>query len=102
MSDGIPRLDGFDSSVALLREGYEFGARRFARCSSDAFETRLMLRRAVVAFGEEAARRLYEPDRMTRRGALPITVVTLLQDFGSVQMLDEGLTVGASRCSCLS
>jgi fatty-acid peroxygenase len=89
MSDDIPRLDAFDSSVALLREGYEFGARRFARCSSDAFETRLMLRKAVVAFGEEAARLLYEPDRMTRRGALPVTVVTLLQDFGSVQMLDE-------------
>jgi fatty-acid peroxygenase len=88
MSDGIPRLDAFDSSVALLREGYEFGPRRFARCSSDAFETRLILRRAVVAFGEEAARLLYEPDRMTRRGALPVTVVTLLQDFGSVQMLD--------------
>ena len=88
MSDDIPRLDAFDSSVALLREGYGFGARRFARCSSDAFETRLMLRRAVVAFGEEAARQLYEPDRMTRRGALPVTVVTLLQDFGSVQMLD--------------
>jgi fatty-acid peroxygenase len=88
MSDDIPRLDGFDSSVALLREGYGFGARRFARCSSDAFETRLMLRKAVVAFGEEAARLLYEPDRMTRRGALPVTVVTLLQDFGSVQMLD--------------
>jgi fatty-acid peroxygenase len=90
MSDEISRLDAFDSSVALLREGYGFGARRFARCSSDAFETRLMLRRAVVAFGEEAARLLYEPDRMTRRGALPVTVVTLLQDFGSVQMLDEG------------
>jgi fatty-acid peroxygenase len=88
MSDDIPRLDAFDSSVALLREGYGFGARRFARCSSDAFETRLMLRKAVVAFGKEAARLLYEPDRMTRRGALPVTVVTLLQDFGSVQMLD--------------
>jgi fatty-acid peroxygenase len=88
MSDDIPRLDAFDSSVALLREGYEFGPRRFARCSSDAFETRLMLRKAVVAFGKEAARLLYEPDRMTRRGALPVTVVTLLQDFGSVQMLD--------------
>jgi fatty-acid peroxygenase len=88
MSDDIPRLDAFDSSVALLREGYGFGARRFARCSSDAFETRLMLRKAVVAFGKEAARLLYEPDRMTRCGALPVTVVTLLQDFGSVQMLD--------------
>ncbi|MCF6509809.1 cytochrome P450 [Blastococcus sp. MG754426] len=89
VTDDIPRLDAFDSSAALLREGYAFGGRRFARCSSDAFETRLMLRKAVVAFGEEAARWLYEPDRMTRRRALPVTTLTLLQDFGSVELLDE-------------
>jgi fatty-acid peroxygenase len=89
VTDDIPRIDEFDSSAALLREGYAFGAHRFSRCSSDVFETRLMLRRAVVAFGEEAARLLYEPDRMTRRRALPVTVLTLLQDFSSVELLDE-------------
>jgi fatty-acid peroxygenase len=89
VTDDIPRLDAFDSSAALLREGYAFGAHRFARCSSDVFETRLMLRKAVVAFGEEAAALLYEPDRMTRRRAMPVTALTLLLDFGSVDMLDE-------------
>jgi fatty-acid peroxygenase len=84
----IPRLRAVDSSVALLREGYAFGARRFARISSDAFETRLMSRRAVVAYGREAARFLYEPDRTTRRRALPPTTLTLLLDLGSVEMLD--------------
>lgn len=87
--DRIARLDGSDSSAALLREGYAFGAHRFLRSGSDAFETRLMLRRAVIAYGEEAARLLYEPDRMTRRRALPVTTLTLLQDFGSVELLDE-------------
>ncbi|CCG02649.1 cytochrome P450 [Blastococcus saxobsidens] len=48
-----------------------------------------MLRKAVIAYGEEAARLLYEPDRMTRRRALPVTTLTLLQDFGSVELLDE-------------
>ncbi|MCZ2857305.1 cytochrome P450 [Blastococcus sp. VKM Ac-2987] len=86
---GIPHLDGRDSSAALLREGYAFGAHRFLRAGSDAFETRLMLQRAVIAYGEEAARLLYEPDRMTRRRALPVTTLTLLQDFGSVELLDE-------------
>jgi fatty-acid peroxygenase len=88
MPDGAPRLRTIDSSLAFLREGYGFGARRFAACSSDVFETRLMLRPVLVAYGEEAARLLYGPDSMTRRGALPTTVVTLLQDFGSVQTLD--------------
>ncbi|SFF47508.1 cytochrome P450 [Blastococcus tunisiensis] len=88
VTDGIPRLRGADSTVALLREGYAFGAHRFARTASDVFETRLMLRPAVVAFGEEAARLLYEPDRTTRRRALPPTTLTLLQDRGSVELLD--------------
>jgi fatty-acid peroxygenase len=88
VTDDIPRLEAVDSSVALLREGYAFGAHRFARFSSDAFETRLMFRRAVVAFGEEAARLVYEPDRMTRRRALPPTTLTLLLDLGSVDLLD--------------
>jgi fatty-acid peroxygenase len=88
-TDGIPRLDGIDSSAALLREGYTFAAHRFLRTGSDVFETRLMLRRAVVAYGEEAARLLYQPDRMTRRRALPPATLTLLQDFRSVELLDE-------------
>ncbi len=88
MTEEIPRLRAVDSSVALLREGYGFGARRFARYATDVFETRLMLRRAVVAFGEEAARVLYEPGRTTRRRALPPTTLTLLLDRDSVEMLD--------------
>ncbi|MGY1827682.1 MULTISPECIES: cytochrome P450 [unclassified Blastococcus] len=88
MTDDIPRVGAADSSLALLREGYTFGTHRFAAVGTDVFETRLMLRPAVMAYGEEAARLLYEPDRMTRRRALPPTVVTLLQDLGSVQMLD--------------
>ena len=88
MTNDVPRLSGLDSSAALLREGYAFGANRFAACGSDVFETRLMLRQAVVAFGEEAARFLYEPDRMTRRRALPITTLTLLLDLSSVDLLD--------------
>lgn len=37
--------------------------------------------------GEEAARLFYS-DRFTRRGALPPPILTLLQDKGSVQLLD--------------
>ncbi|TYP88584.1 cytochrome P450 [Blastococcus xanthinilyticus] len=89
MTDRIPRIGRRDSSAALLREGYTFGAHRFLETGSDAFETRLMLRPAVIAYGTEAARLLYETDRMTRRRALPPTTLTLLQDFRSVELLDE-------------
>lgn len=38
--------------------------------------------------GEEATRAFYEPGRFTRRGALPPTALMLLQDRGSVALLD--------------
>ena len=81
--DGAP-----DSTLALLREGYEFLPRRFARLRTDAFRSRLMLRRATCVRGAEAAEMFYGGQRFTRRGAMPITVLKLLQDRGSVQTLD--------------
>ena len=83
-----PALDLVDSSVTLLWEGYRFGTRRFARAGSDLFDTRLMLTRATFTYGEEAARHFYTPDRLTRKGALPLPTLALLQDLGSVQVLD--------------
>lgn len=77
-----------DESVSLLREGYEFGRHRFGRSGSDVFGTRLMLRPAVFLRGAEAAQQFYEPGRMTRRGALPLTALTLLLDRRSVAVLD--------------
>ncbi|MFD2091413.1 cytochrome P450 [Blastococcus deserti] len=83
-----PVLDLVDSSVSLLWEGYRFGSRRFARAGADLFDTRLMLTRATFTYGEEAARHFYTPDRLTRKGALPLPNLALLQDVGSVQVLD--------------
>ena len=77
-----------DSTLALLREGYLFIPRRCEALGTDIFEARLMLRRAFCVRGPEAAAMFYHPGRMTRRGAMPPTTVRLLQDLGSVQMLD--------------
>lgn len=52
------------------------------------FETRIMLTKVVCMMGEEAATVFYEPERFTRVGALPQTTLRLLQDQGSVAMLD--------------
>lgn len=84
----IPHLPGFDSTAAFLREGYDFVGSRCRRLGSDAFHTRLMLRPVTCVRGLEAARMFYAPGRMTRRGAMPASVVALLQDRGSVQTLD--------------
>ncbi len=84
----IPRDKGPDSTLALLADGYTFIGTRCQRYGSDLFETRLMLQRAVCMTGEEAARVFYEPNRFTRRAAMPLTAVLLLQDLGSAMLLD--------------
>lgn len=84
----LPRARGFDNTFALLAEGYCFMKRRYELLHSNAFATRLMLRRALCVRGEDAARMFYQPGRFTRRHALPPTTMALLQDFGSVATLD--------------
>lgn len=84
----IPREEALDSTLALLSEGYRFIANRCRRLGSDVFETRLMLQPVFCMLGEEAAEVFYEPDRFTRVGAMPSPTVRLLQDRGSVQLLD--------------
>lgn len=82
-SDGVP-----DSTLAFLRDGYLFVSKRCDRLGSDLFSTRLMLRRAICMRGTAAAELFYGSDLFTRVGAMPITVLKLLQDFGSVQSLE--------------
>lgn len=86
----IPRENVPDSTVAFLREGYQFAPRRFRRHGSDVFRTRMMLRTAFFVQGAEAAEMFYHPDRFTRRKAMPVPTIKLLQDFGSVQTLTGG------------
>jgi len=84
----LPRARGFDNTFAFLTEGYTFMTRRYDAVGSDAFATRLMLKRVLCMRGEDAARMFYQPGRFTRRGALPPTALKLLQDFGSALVLD--------------
>ena len=62
----FPRDPAPDATLALLRRGYRFIPERCRRLGADAFETRLMLARAVCCSGEDAARMFYHPDRFGR------------------------------------
>ena len=81
----LPRDSSFDSTSALLSDGYRFISKRWERHRSDIFETRLMLHKAICTMGEEATRMFYQPDR---KRAMPITGPMLLQAKGSAQVLD--------------
>jgi fatty-acid peroxygenase len=84
----IPRDTGLDGTLAFAREGYDFIGNRCERLGLDLFETRLLLRRAICMRGTAAAEIFYAGDHFTRFAAMPVTVLKLLQDYGSVQLLD--------------
>jgi fatty-acid peroxygenase len=81
-----PRIPG-DSTIAFAADGYRFGIRRFEKVGSDLFDTHLMLRPVTFLRGSSAARFFYEGGRFARTGALPRSVLHLIQDEGSVMML---------------
>lgn len=84
----IPRDPSPDATLALLREGYTFIGTRCRRLGSPIFATRLMLTPAICLSGADAARFFYGGERFTRKRAMPQTTLRLLQDKGSVQLLD--------------
>ena len=79
---------GFDSTIPFLREGYSFVSSRCDALNTDLFTSRIGLRPATFIRGAEAAELFYDKNHFTRQGAMPPTVVHLLQDQGSVQALD--------------
>lgn len=85
---GIPRTRMPETSLSLLRDGYVFISSTCDRLQTDVFRTRLMLKRVFCVRGAEAAELFYGSDLFSRKDAMPATVVHLLQDHGSVQMLD--------------
>jgi fatty-acid peroxygenase len=84
----IPRDRAPDSTLSLLSEGYAFIPNRCRRYGSDVFAARLMLSPVICMSGREAASHFYDGDRFTRRHALPPTTFALIQDHGSVMVLD--------------
>ena len=84
----LPRLRGLDHTFAVMRQGYGFISSHCNALGTDGFRIRLMGQDTVCLRGPEAARLLYGADGLTRRGAMPATVLRLLQDKGSVHQLD--------------
>src|SRR5690606_41892015 len=85
----IPQENTLDGSVGLLLDGNLYITRRCDNFESDIFQTRLLLRTTYCIRGEEAARVFDTQGRLTRRGAIPPTVLKLLQDKGSVATRDD-------------
>jgi fatty-acid peroxygenase len=86
----IPKDPALDNTLALFHsDGYEFISRRCRELRSDVFATRLMFKDVVCMMGREAAEQFYWPGRFTRRNALPLAILSLIQDVGSVMTADS-------------
>ena len=97
-----PRDRAFDNTLRMLADPYRFVSTLSAQLGSDVIETRILFRKAVCAVGDEAARVFYHPDRFTRRGAIPVTALLLLQDRGSAATLNAEAHRHRKRMPCRS
>ncbi|MXS19561.1 cytochrome P450 [Pseudomonas oryzihabitans] len=84
----LPPLSAFDSSLALLREGYAFISNRCDRLDSDVFATRLFLQPTLCLRGQAAVELFYREERFTRVDAAPRSLRKTLFGEGGVQGLD--------------
>ena len=84
----IPHNRWPESTLALLRDPYQFISKRCRRYRSDLFQTRLMFRKTICMTGPEAAALFYDEDRFTRAGVAPGWLKKTLFGKGGVQGLD--------------
>ena len=84
----IPREEGWDHSLSLMREGYLYILNRRRSLNSDMFETRLLGKKAICMGGKEAAELFYDTDKFKRKNAAPNRTVQTLFGKNGVQTLD--------------
>jgi fatty-acid peroxygenase len=86
----IPQAPGFDSTLAVLREGFPVLWNRCQDLGSDVFQTRLLLQKTICLHGPEAAALFYDPARFVRAGAVPRRIQTTLMGQDAIHTLDDG------------
>ena len=84
----MPREEGIDHSLSLVREGYMYILNKRRSFNSDIFETRLLGKKAICMGGKEAAELFYDPEKFKRKDAAPNRVVQTLFGKNGVQALD--------------
>jgi fatty-acid peroxygenase len=84
----MPREEGIDHTLSLMREGYMYMLNRRKIFNSDVFETRLFLQKAICMGGKEATEVFYDSEKFKRKDAAPNRVVQTLFGKNGVQALD--------------
>lgn len=85
----MPREEGIDHTLSLMREGYMYISNRCFSFHSNIFETRLFGKKTICMRGKEFAELFYDNEKFKRKGAIPKRVVQSFFGKNSVQTLDE-------------
>ena len=88
MNSNMPKDFGFDKTLSVLKEGYEFIMNRKNNLNSNIFETRILGEKAICLTGSEQAELFYDNTRFRRSDAAPARVEKTLFGQGGVQGLD--------------
>lgn len=84
----MPREEGIDHSLSLMREGYMYILNRRHSFNSGIFETRLLGKKAICIGGNGAAEVFYDTEKFKRKNAAPNRAAQTLFGKKGVQALD--------------
>lgn len=88
LNEQIPNARGFDSSIALMHDGYLFIKKRVSQYAFDLFQTNLMMQKVICMSGKEAAKIFYDPELFQRHNATPKHVQKTLFGMNAIQSMD--------------
>lgn len=88
MNSNMPKDSGFDKTLSILKEGYEFVMNRDRELDTNIFETRVLGEKTICLTGSEQAELFYDNTRFRRSDAAPARVQKTLFGEGGVQGLD--------------
>src|SRR5690625_5208784 len=88
MAQHIPKENGLDNSINVLREGYMYIPNRRHSFHSNIYETRILGHKAICIGGKEAAVLFYDNEKFKSHGVAPKRVQKTLLGEKGVQTLD--------------
>ena len=97
----MPKDSGFDKTLSVLKEGYEFIMNRDRDLNTNIFETRILGEKAICLIGSELAELFYDNTRFRRSDAAPARVKRRSSAKGAFRVSTVMRTKIVKRCSCL-
>ncbi|WP_411842716.1 cytochrome P450 [Salinicoccus sp. HZC-1] len=88
MAGEIPKDEGFDKTLSVLKEGYNFILNRKEDLNTNVFETRILGEKAICLTGSKGAELFYDNSKFRRSDAAPSRVKKTLFGKGGLQGLD--------------